>query len=408
METWLSKDYNRVNLALHCVSSRRMDSLTYARKAMPDARSLPDIAPPVFDEALIVTLAALPLSCIDHPFDTPDHPHNYLWIHDSPRRIVDDYTRTRAFYGCYDWHSAVNSTWVLVALLKQYPQLALAPIIRQRLNEHLGSSNIAGEIAFFKAANDLAGKNFERPYGFAWLLKLYAELATWNDPNGVALAAQVEPLATLFSEKLAAYFNNLSYPIRVGTHNNTALSMTFILDYTLAVEDVPLQSAVRNAAIRLFAGDTSAPTAYEPCHNDFLSPCLTEAMLMARILDPAGYPTWLNNFLPSADSPAFHVYASEIETGHAVPAGSNVDTEDTGGMLGASSHLIGLAFQRAECLLRIASALPSGDPRISAYQRLASFNAHQALRKIGDAGYFGQHWLATYAVLYMHAAARWK
>src|SRR5580704_14230191 len=163
---------------------------------MPDLRSLPDVAPPVFDVALIVTLAALPLSCIDHPFDTPDHPHNYLWVHDSPRHIVDDYTRTRAFYGCYDWHSAVNSTWVLIALLKQYPNLALAPVIRQRVAEHI-------------AATNLAGKNFERPYGFAWLLKLYGELATWNDSDGIVLAANLKPLAQQFSEKLVAYFNGL-------------------------------------------------------------------------------------------------------------------------------------------------------------------------------------------------------
>lgn len=374
------------------------------RNAMPNLHFLPNVTPPVFDEALIVTLAALPLSCLDHPFDTPDHPHNYLWVHDSPRHIVDDYTHTRAFYGCYDWHSAVNSTWVLVALLKQYPNLTLAPIIRQRLTEHLGPTNIAGEIAFFNAATDLAGKNFERPYGFAWVLKLYAELATWNDPDGRELAANVAPLARLFSEKLVAYFNGLNYPIRVGTHPNTALSLNFLLDYTSAVDDPALLSAIHSAGMRLFFADERAPTAYEPCHNDFLSPALTEAMVMARILESHAYLAWLNAFLPAPDVPAFQVYAAEIETAHAVPSGSNVDSADSDGMLGASSHLIGLAFQRAECLLRIASALPANDSRIPIYQRLASSNAHQALRKIGDAGYLGQHWLATYAVLYMHAA----
>ena len=381
----------------------------YAYKnIMPDIRSQPIVTPPIFDEALIVTLAALPLSCLDHPFDTPDHPHNYLWTHDSPRRIVDDYTHTRAFYGCYDWHSAVNSTWVLVALLKQFPNLTLAPIIRQRITEHLGPTNITGEIAFFNAATDLAGKNFERPYGFAWVLKLYAELATWNDPDGKKLAANVAPLAKLFSEKLVAYFNGLSYPIRVGTHPNTALSLNLLLDYTAAVDAPALHAAIHSAAMRLFAADENAPTAYEPCHNDFLSPALTEAMLMARILNTEGdstaYVAWLNAFLPATDVSAFQVYAAEIETAHAVPSGSDVDSADSDGMLGASSHLIGLAFQRAECLLRIASALPANDSRIPIYQCLASSNAHQALRKIGDAGYLGQHWLATYAVLYMHAA----
>src|SRR5882672_871081 len=86
--------------------------------AQPDAartaaylKTLPNIPPPVIDQAQIVTLAALPLSCVDHPQDAPDHPHDYLWVDDSKRRTVDDYDKTRAFYGCFDWHSAVNSTW---------------------------------------------------------------------------------------------------------------------------------------------------------------------------------------------------------------------------------------------------------------------------------------------------------
>ena len=105
-------------------------------------KTLPNIPPPVIDQAQLVTLAALPLSCIDHPQDAPDHPHDYLWVHDSKRRTVDDYDKTRAFYGCFDWHSAVNSTWTLIYVLKQNPKMALAPIIRQRLNEHLAPTRI--------------------------------------------------------------------------------------------------------------------------------------------------------------------------------------------------------------------------------------------------------------------------
>jgi hypothetical protein len=128
-------------------------------------------------------------------------------------------------------------------------------------------------------------------------------------------------------------------------------------------------------------------------------------MLMARILDPQTYLAWLNSFLPAVESPGFQVYASEIETNHATPSGNNLDAEDKEGSLGSKSHLIGLAFQRAECLLRIASALPPSDPRVAAFHRLATINARHGFRKIGDAGYLGQHWLATYAVLYIQAAA---
>src|ERR1700757_1159065 len=145
-------------------------ALTLAPSAIASStKPPPDTPPPVIDQAQLVTLAALPLSCIDHPQDAPDHPHDYLWVHDSKRRTVDDYDKTRAFYGCFDWHSAVNSTWTLIYVLKQNPKMALAPIIRQRLNEHLAPTNIAGEVAFFADAKDTEGKNFERPYGYTWL-----------------------------------------------------------------------------------------------------------------------------------------------------------------------------------------------------------------------------------------------
>src|SRR5580658_8355549 len=104
-------------------------------------KSLPQPTSPVLDEARITALAALPLSCIDHPQESPEHPHDYLWIHDTKQRPVDDYDKNRAFYGCSDWHSAVNSTWTLISLMKQDPKLSLAPVIRQRLMDHLAQSN---------------------------------------------------------------------------------------------------------------------------------------------------------------------------------------------------------------------------------------------------------------------------
>jgi hypothetical protein len=356
-------------------------------------KTLPNIPPPVIDAAQTVTLAALPLSCIDHPQDAPDHPHDYLWVHDSKRRTVDDYDKTRAFYGCFDWHSAVNSTWTLIALIKQDPKIPLAPIIRQRLTEHLGKTNIDGEVAFFADAKDTEGKNFERPYGYTWLFKTYGELASWNDPDGKKLAADVQPLAKQLTEKYIVYLKGLPYPIRVGTHPSTALTMNFALE-----------AAVDEAALRFFGKDKNCATAYEPGNGDFLSPCLTEAMLMSRVMDQKTFVTWLDTFLPPVYSPEFQVYAADIDTTRTAAAGSNADAEDKDGLLGSKAHLIGLAFQRAECLLRIASALPPGDPRVPVYQRLATINAQHGFRKLGDAGYLGQHWLATYAVLYMQAA----
>jgi hypothetical protein len=385
--------------------------LVVSAVAQPDAartaaylKTLPNTPPPVIDQAQIVTLAALPLSCIDHPQDAPDHPHDYLWVHDSKRRTVDDYDKTRAFYGCFDWHSAVNSTWTLIYLLKENPKMALAPIIRQRLTEHLSKTTIAGEVAFFADAKDTEGKNFERPYGYTWLFKTYGELASWNDPDAKKLAANIEPLNKQLTEKYVEYLKHLPYPVRVGTHPSTVLTMNFALDSTDVAPNPALKAAIDETALRFFSKDKNCATAYEPGNGDFLSPCLTEAMLMSRVMDQKTFVTWLDTFLPPVYSPEFQVYAVDIDTSRTAAAGSNADAEDKDGLLGSKAHLIGLAFQRAAALLRIASALPPNDPRVPVYQRLASINAQNGFRKIGDAGYLGQHWLATYAVLYMQQA----
>ena len=386
-----------------CLPSRALqpDSKAIAEylKALPNANK------PAFDEVTILSLAALPLSCVDHPQVTEDHTHDYLWVHDTKAHPTEDYSKNRAFYGCYDWHSAVNSTWVLVALLKQDPKMFLAPVIRQRLTEHLGKENIAGEVAFFSYSkpDDSEGKNFERPYGYAWLLKLYGELASWNDPDGQKLAANVKPLAELMAGKYVSYLNSLPYPMRVGVHPNTALTMGFVLDYTDAVPDAAVKTAVHDAAMRFFGNDKNCPTAYEPSNGDFASPCLTEAMLMGRVMDQQRYVAWLNAFLPPVYSAEFKVYQSDIDTMRVKASGSSADAEDKEGLLGSKAHLIGLAFQRAADFEKIAAALPKDDLRVPVFQKLATINAQRGFQKIGDAGYLGQHWLATYAVLYMQA-----
>lgn len=285
--------------------------------------------------------------------------------------------------------------------------MSLAPVIRQRLTDHLGKDNIAGEVAFFSydKIGDSEGKDFERPYGYTWLLKLYGELASWKDPDAEKLAANMQPLVKLLAGKYVEYLKSLPYPMRVGVHPNTALTMGFALDYTDAVPDPAVKTAVRDAALRFFSNDKNCPTTYEPSNGDFVSPCLAEAMLISRVLDQQSFVRWLNEFLPPGDSPAFKVYQLEIDTSRIQASGSNADAEDKEGLLGSKAHLIGLAFQRSTDLLRIASALPPGDARVPVFMHLADFNAQQGFRKMGDAGYLGQHWLATYAVLYMQAEA---
>ncbi len=351
-------------------------------------KSLPRVWVPAFGLEQATYLAAWPLSCVDHPQAAPEGAQ-YLWLYGQRPEIPVDYDKTRSFYGCYDWHSAVNSLWMMVALSKDYPDLPLRRLLQEKLTEHLGHKNIDGELAFFKQA-----KNFEKPYGYAWLLKLHAELRTWNDPEAAKLASNVQPLQEFFSGKLIEYYDHLPVASRAGVHPNTAMSMVLVLDALSAVPNDKLKDAVTRNATRLFGADRDCPTAFEPGGTEFLSPCLAEAQLMSRILPREQFSQWLADFLLPFDSPQFQPLAKAVDVSRIT------DKEEFAG----KSHLIGLAFDRAYAMTEVADALPANDPRVAVFHQLAAINAASGLTALPDAGYLGSHWLGTYAVLYLRAA----
>ena len=358
-------------------------------------KSLQTPTPPAYDEVQRLALAANPLGCEDHPHSPGMIRPGYLWQREGKPQMIDDYESHRAFYGCLDWHSAVNSTWMMISLIKADPTIAVAPAIRNELTSHFQKTNIDGELDFFTKLRG-QGADFEKPYGYAWLLKLYGELKTWNDPDGQRAATVLEPLAKWMSEQYAIYLHSLNYPVRVGLHPNTALDMGFVLDYTNLAQDKALETAVHETALRLFGGDTHCATSSEPVFGDFAAPCLTEAALMGRVMTPGDYARWLDKFLPPVYSEEFQIYAKDIDAIH----GNNRDTTGTDEEGLPNAHLIGLNFQRAADLLMIAQGLPKNDPRVAVYERLATINGKQGYDKIGAAGYLGTHWLATYALLY--------
>ncbi|HEY4137832.1 MAG TPA: DUF2891 family protein, partial [Casimicrobiaceae bacterium] len=215
------------------------------------ARSLTPVTPDTLDAAHALVLSAMPLACEDHPQPRPGA-SPYLW--DQTFSPIDSFETKRAFYGCYDWHSAVNSAWTLVKLLKMYPTMATAPAIRDQLNRHFAASNIAGEVEFFNSAGA-----FELPYGYAWFLRLQGELASWNDPDGKRWAANLRPLATVLAGRMATYLDGLKQAVRTGIHPNTAMAMDNSLFY--ASHFAPqLDSAIRRNAARLFAKDVHCNT----------------------------------------------------------------------------------------------------------------------------------------------------
>ncbi|MBK6487116.1 MAG: DUF2891 family protein [Gemmatimonadetes bacterium] len=339
-------------------------------------------------------LAALPIGCVDKPHEPPKS-RGYLY--ENSVVIKPDFQKSRAFYGCSDWHSAVNSTWTMVKILRAYPDLSVARLIREKLNEHLTAATIAGEVAFFSGEGD---KSFERPYGWAWLLRLHGELKSWNDPDAAKWATALDTLAHIFVARTPAYLQGLAAPMRVGTHANTANALLLLHEYARAAGQDSLALVVVERAKSFFLADTGCAPNVEVSGSDFLAPCLSEAALMGRILPQAEFTRWLTAFLPGPDSPGFSAYTSAVEM-----AGSNADLEKTN-LLGAKSHLIGLALSRAKSLEDIAVALPQSDQRVAEYRRLAARQAAAGIKGMYDADYVGTHWLGTYVVDYLVSARR--
>jgi DUF2891 family protein len=346
--------------------------------------SLPSATAPVLDQSQAMWLTTMPLACIDRPLAAPSS-RGYLW--EPTYRPPDDYQKNLAFYGCYDWHSSVNSIWTLVRLIKSYPNLPVAPLVKLKLGKHLDKSNIAGELAYMKTAGQ-----FERPYGYAWVLKLTAEISDWKDPEAQKWAANLAPFAEWTSKEMAQFFKAQPDANRLGAHANTAYAMYLMLDYVDIMKDEPLRASIDENARRFFEKEKDCDTKIEPAGTDYLSPCLTVAALMSRIMDRQPFLAWLDGFLPPMHSVVFKPLLEPVDTG-----GTRPDR------LAGKSHLIGLAFQRGQVMYRLADALPQGDLRAGVLRRLAAIHGVRAMEGMHDAGYYGTHWLGTYAVMYMMA-----
>ena len=359
---------------------------------------------PALDMETALALAAMPLSCVDRPHSLRPDRAGYLDdIAYSRRRGFD---RDRAFYGCWDWHSAVNSTWAMVRLMKEVPELAVTPLIREKLRDHLSEAALEGELEYLTE-----NAAFERPYGWAWLLLLHAELASWDDEDAAMWAERLGPVTDLVTERLVNYVAELEGPVRTGVHPNTAFAIATSLQATAMAERPELEEALGDAAVRFFAGDRRCPTAYEPGRSDFVSPCLEEAALMATVMERDAYAQWLDDFLPPLDSDEFATLRNPVPVGASDDAppsegGAVITNDSLRAALGARSHLIGLAFTRADAMLRIVAALPAADPRVPRLRALAEEHVRAGFETMFDADYAGSHWIGSFALKYLVQATR--
>ncbi len=320
--------------------------------------------------------AALALKCVAREFpNKPEHVINNAGEVKTPKNLHP------AFYGCYDWHSSVHGHWMLVRLLKTFPNLSETQQIRDALNVNLTAENIQAEVAYMKQPNR---QSFERTYGWAWALKLSEELHSWNDPDGKKWSENLQPLAELLSKSYRAFLPKQTYPIRTGVHPNTAFGLAFALDYAKTAGDRELEKLLSERSRTYFAKDVNYPGAWEPGGEDFFSAALMEADLMRRVLTPREFASWFHQFLPGvAKGEPAALLQPAIVTDRSDPK---------------LVHLDGLNLSRAWCMRSIAAALPANDPARKNLSAAADKHATAALAHVASGDYAGEHWLASFAV----------
>jgi hypothetical protein len=320
-------------------------------------------------------LADLALACVQK-----EYPNKVSHVMDSDADAQPPRRLTPAFYGCYDWHSAVHGHWLLARLTRLHPKAPFAPKARAALASNLTAEKIGIEAAYLGRKGR---EGFERPYGLAWLLALALELREWDDPQARAWSAALTPLEGAAAARLQDWLPKLAYPIREGEHNQTAFAFGVILDWARGAKSGAMEALIVSRAKALYLADRGCPIDYEPSGQDFLSPCLAEADLMRRVLPQTQFATWLQEFLPRIPKDGSDKW---------LPIGVVTDRTD-----GKLAHLDGLNLSRAWMLEGIASALPASDPRLPALRAAAARHRAVGLAAVTGEHYAGGHWLGTFA-----------
>ena len=325
------------------------------------------------DERSAAQFADLALACIHRKY-----PNKIAHVMNSRDDVAPPRRLTPAFYGCYDWHSAVHGHWLLVRLCKMFPDAQFISRARSALNQNLTAENLLQEARYLLAEGR---ESFERPYGLAWLLQLAVELREWT--SGGKLAENIRPLENAALDRLKTWLPKLRHPVRSGEHSQTAFALGLMLDYAHCTDDSDFTEWLSRKAREFYLGDVNCPLAYEPSGEDFLSPCLAEADVMRRVSSRDEFSSWLDKFMPQIPTNG---------TADWIQAVVSPDPADP-----KLAHLDGLNLSRAWMLEGIASALEN-DARSHAINRAASEHALAGLAAGTGEHYVGSHWLSTFAV----------
>ena len=319
--------------------------------------------------------AKLAISCVHR-----EYPNKISHVMASADDVAAPSDLTPAFYGCFDWHSAVHGHWLLARLLKKNLDAPLKASIETALGQSFSQANLQAELAYFTAPQR---GSFERPYGLAWYLQLVAELAESNKPLHQKWRKTLRPLEDAIVEKVSVWLPKLAYPVRLGTHNQTAFAFGLMLDYARTVGNVEFEALLKDKVLGFHKADIDCPMAYEPSGEDFLSPCLMEADLMRRVIGTADYSRWLDTFLPAIPTDGSGIWLAPAIV---------LDASD-----GKLVHLDGVNLSRAWALEGIASALPKSDARRGSLLAAAEIHKKLGIKSVSAEHYEGSHWLASFA-----------
>lgn len=308
-----------------------------------------------------------------------------------------DVTPTRlhpAFHGSFDWHSSVHMQWSgvrLLGLAGEHLEDDVRRALVEELDGRLTPDHVGAEAAYLRDH-----PHYERPYGWAWAMMLAAATVSSPLPQARSWAAATKPLADTVADLVLGWLPRLAYPVRSGEHANTAFGLALVHEAAVALGRDDVVAAVGEAARAWFSTDRDYPTRWEPGGSDFLSPALSEADLMRRVLAPDELRAWLAGFLPglaAADDPL--LAATRV-----------LDPTD-----GKAVHLHGLSLSRAWQLRGLSPSLPGvdaadADARRARVEATTRARVEQVEREITAGDFMSTHWLVSFALLAETAAER--
>ncbi len=318
-----------------------------------------------------------------------EYPNKPSQVMVGPEDVASPKELHPVFFGHFDWHSSVHGHWMLVRMLRLFPEAEYGAEVREVLERRLTVEGLAAEAAYFDRP---ANRSFERMYGWAWALRLALELRSWDDPQGREWAKRFEPLEKRLVGLARDFLPKLDWPVRCGFHPESSFALAQMIDYARGVGDEGFEKLLCEKSVMFYGMDRNYPAAYEPSGFDFFSQGLNEADLMRRVLDQREFSEWLDGFFPGL---------AKGEVGNLLEPVTVSDPTDP-----HLIHLAGLNLNRAWTMRGISSVLTDGDPRRLVMTKASDAHEVAGLANVHTGHYEGEHWLASFTVYLLGKSGR--